>query len=63
MYTSVLELETQTWHMLDKSSTTQVYAPGHRDMNSEECEARIVERGQELGHEAQQASESLNLLE
>lgn len=65
MYANVLDLEKQALHMLGQSSTTQVCAPGHNDINSEECEARIAESGQELGHEAQQAltSEGLNLLE
>lgn len=30
MYASVLDLEMQALHMLGKSSTTQVYAPGHK---------------------------------
>lgn len=38
-----------------KPSTAHVDAPGHRYLNSEECEARIVAYGQGLGHEARQA--------
>lgn len=64
MYANVLDLEMQALHMLGKSSTTQVYAPRHKDINSEDCKTRIVAWGQELGHEAQQAltSEGLNFL-